>query len=660
MTNYSIQNQLPVFLSATGAALNAGKAYIGLPNQDPQTFPKAVYWDQARTDPVDQASGIDIIGGYITRAGSPATIYISGSYSVRVRDRFGAQVYYIPEVNDDIVDLTAQLLTTAGAGMIGYSLAATYPAGTVGKKLQQTINPLDAPYSATGDGVADDRTALAAADAAAYAAGRPLYITGNHRISSDMTIQSDLFFIGGKLTVDSGKTVTCRGEVSAPTQQVFAGAGTVVGIRRVRPEWFGAARDGSSDDAVAINAANACVMQSATSRGAGRPTIALSQGTYAVASKVSFTPTSTINLRVRGAGSGVDGGTCIQALSSYTGTIIVHIDGQSNALADRIADYDIGGFRVKRDGTVAQAGVFVGGNATDINLVAKKKALIEDIHVEEMPICWQFNQCRLIDIRRCSGWSETVSGGVGIKFSCTDPLLFTGDMDFYSCDFVSAVAVNGANILVDMAAGGQCKGIRWHGSTFYKANLMVSINLDNGADVGDWWFNPGCQFDGFSNNFFSITLNDASDIFNNFHVEGCYFRGGNTDGRLFITDIVAGDFSSIFFQNNWVADMSPGANPVMQMKGAMAGINISGNTFEEIVGTSHIAIFYDSASGISFDGNTFRKRSAASMAGWVVFGASTNEIGVYGNKSTGSPFTGTVVSVLGAPSKIWNPAGSNF
>lgn len=115
MINFSISNQLPIFLATNGTGLNNGKVYIGQPNQDPQTFPKTVYWDEAGTDPVDQTNGIPTIGGYITRAGSPATIYVSGYYSIRVLDRFGSQVYYFPEV----VDLAPALAAPDGADLIG-------------------------------------------------------------------------------------------------------------------------------------------------------------------------------------------------------------------------------------------------------------------------------------------------------------------------------------------------------------------------------------------------------------------------------------------------------------------------------------------------------------------------------------------------------------
>jgi len=66
------------------------------------------------------------------------------------------------------------------------------------------ISPIT--YGAIGDGVADDRAALAAADAAAIALGAPLVITKVHRIASDLTFTagSNVIFEGGSIKPDSG------------------------------------------------------------------------------------------------------------------------------------------------------------------------------------------------------------------------------------------------------------------------------------------------------------------------------------------------------------------------------------------------------------------------------------------------------------------------
>lgn len=74
--------------------MNAGLVYIGEPDQDPETYPLTVYWDAEGTDPVSQP--VTTIGGYLTRAGSPAEVFGPTAYSIRVRDKFGVQVFYSP------------------------------------------------------------------------------------------------------------------------------------------------------------------------------------------------------------------------------------------------------------------------------------------------------------------------------------------------------------------------------------------------------------------------------------------------------------------------------------------------------------------------------------------------------------------------------------
>lgn len=129
MSLNSVASPFPVILNHIGGGLNGGKLYIGLPNQDPETFPKSVFWDADGADPADQANGIDVIGGYVWRAGSPAQIYVDGSCSVRVRDRFGVQVYYRALLSD----LKSDLADVGGSSLISFQQSGT---GAVEENLQ--------------------------------------------------------------------------------------------------------------------------------------------------------------------------------------------------------------------------------------------------------------------------------------------------------------------------------------------------------------------------------------------------------------------------------------------------------------------------------------------------------------------------------------------
>jgi hypothetical protein len=89
-----IPNPYPIYLGLDGLALELGYIYIGLENQDPQTNPQTVYWDEAGTQTATQP--IRTLAGYPDRSGSPAQMFTSGKYSIRVRDSLGNQVFYLP------------------------------------------------------------------------------------------------------------------------------------------------------------------------------------------------------------------------------------------------------------------------------------------------------------------------------------------------------------------------------------------------------------------------------------------------------------------------------------------------------------------------------------------------------------------------------------
>jgi hypothetical protein len=84
------------------------------------------------------------------------------------------------------------------------------------------IDVTDVTYSATGDGVSDDRAAIAAADIAAVAAGATLVIpAGTYLVSSDLTLTAPLIFMGGILKPARGVTIHINGPMTAPLEQCF-------------------------------------------------------------------------------------------------------------------------------------------------------------------------------------------------------------------------------------------------------------------------------------------------------------------------------------------------------------------------------------------------------------------------------------------------------
>lgn len=152
------------------------------------------------------------------------------------------------------------LLSSAGSAIVGFIQVGTGAvARTVQAKLRDTINPLD--YGAVGDGVADDRAALIAADAAGV-----IMITADHRVASNMAFTRHVVFTGrGRLVIDTGVTVTFVNRPTAAQKRIFFGDGTAAGIKDVELEWF-TAFDNSTDDTTNLQKAVTCVGANGTIR----------------------------------------------------------------------------------------------------------------------------------------------------------------------------------------------------------------------------------------------------------------------------------------------------------------------------------------------------------------------------------------------------------
>lgn len=141
----AIDNPYIQILNLAGSGLNSGHVYIGLSGQDPQTNPQPVYWDAAGT--IAAAQPLDVQGGYVMRAGTPAKAFTASPYSMQVRDRNDVQVWYNPSVS---------ALSSADIGFIQAGTGAVER--TAQDKMRETVSPED--FGALGNDVADDTAAL--------------------------------------------------------------------------------------------------------------------------------------------------------------------------------------------------------------------------------------------------------------------------------------------------------------------------------------------------------------------------------------------------------------------------------------------------------------------------------------------------------------------
>ena len=122
---------------------------------------------------------------------------------------------------------------------------------------------------------------------------------GNYRIATNPGRDRPVlnFMPGAVLCPDAGITVSTAVRSRKIVVRIFSNNGTITGIRSVRPEWWGAIHNGSTDDAPAIQRAIACV-EGILRFDEGEFSLTFSVGIYAIGSTIRFTPSTTIEWQV--------------------------------------------------------------------------------------------------------------------------------------------------------------------------------------------------------------------------------------------------------------------------------------------------------------------------------------------------------------------------
>lgn len=95
-----VGNPFPLFLNARGDLLDGGYIYIGDPDENPETSPKACFWDEDLTIAASQP--LRTRGGYIVNGAAPARVYTAGDdYSIRTKDSDGSTVHSVATIKID-------------------------------------------------------------------------------------------------------------------------------------------------------------------------------------------------------------------------------------------------------------------------------------------------------------------------------------------------------------------------------------------------------------------------------------------------------------------------------------------------------------------------------------------------------------------------------
>lgn len=162
---------------------------------------------------------------------------------------------------------------------------------------------------------------LAAANTAAYNAGKPLYITKNYTLTANTTLTAAVKVLkGGGFTKASTYTLAFTGPVDIGKYKVFYGFGStdvilyVEGI--VRPEWWGADPSDSVDDLLPIESAIGGIQK--------RGTVLFDKGTYFISGSINVTAEAYVTLR------GVNRArTYIQTTGAFSAIIFNNLDNSS-------------------------------------------------------------------------------------------------------------------------------------------------------------------------------------------------------------------------------------------------------------------------------------------------------------------------------------------
>lgn len=194
MSALSIQPTYPIFTDIDGQPLEAGYVWIGQANLDPQVNPINVYWDAALTILAPQP--IRTLGGYPSRNGTPARLYVNSDYSIRVMNKNGSVAYSAPAATERYNDVVVSVIN---AEDVVYDPPFTSASQTnVEAKLSQYVSVKD--FGAVGDGVTDDSAAIQAA----IDAGRAVDLGD---FTNTYLVQSLISYTGQVVLFGNGATI---------------------------------------------------------------------------------------------------------------------------------------------------------------------------------------------------------------------------------------------------------------------------------------------------------------------------------------------------------------------------------------------------------------------------------------------------------------------
>lgn len=440
---------------------------------------------------------------------------------------------------------------------------------------------------------------------------------------------------GGFLKVDTAKTVTVRGIIQAGVYQIFNGVGSVIGMKLNRPEWWGAANNGSTNDLAALNSAWTSVAASGTSAG-DRPTIQLASGSgYNVTGQWTVSPSFSIPLAIIGAGTSKSR---IIADATFSGTSVVQVNGQTADGTTEVMDLKFSGWAIysniaKSAGGTNARGITFGSINTQIQGV--KKSIVEDFESVGFAVPLYIANTRVIKWERCGFELPKIDGAVGIQIDVLDSSNNTADLEFETVQvvpYVNGIAETIAgqkDVFIRTAAGGTgVNGIYFDKCTFYPTRGTNAVNVDvlgdtiNATDI----FFRACQFEGgttingcAASPIAGLQLRQVSggEVYD-VHVTDCYFQGITGHG-IYLNAAAADKIYDVTVSGNFMRGLGDDFLSYLKVR----NVSTIGNTLSTSPTNEFIKV--DTSVNCSFVGNVAEPRGATGASTYFIVVAGTSD-----------------------------------
>jgi hypothetical protein len=507
-----------------------------------------------------------------------------------------------------------------------------------------------------------DKTTIASVIAGS---GIITFYPGTYLIDANTTWPSGKVYVihpAALIKVASGVTLTINGAVRADDYKIFGNTtsagmdllGAVAGVASVRPEWWGAQRNGSSNDAPAINAAIAC---GEVSGGGGRIEMILSRGVYAINAQVTFNLASYLNWNIRGASSfGTELRVISSGFSGGAGVCFNPID-QGGYSTGTVLFEDVS---ITKD-TVAGgpgSGWFIGTGSVHFNSTILSSVLMRRVYVRGFSVDYYIYNASGVLFENCVGEAKANDGGLcsgsdNYRISAPAGGAST-EIHFTNCQGNADATGSVIHINDFGAAGVNLAGIGISGFDFY-ANMAASSGTylkvyctGSGSSIGDLWVaGSRNQFEGSTGagcTAVDLRAESGGSIID-VHIQDTYMVGYGFYHGVKASTGTSGTIFNLFVTGNWMNNIT---NEAIFIDGA-GGTMYSGVVANNLLrgaggGITSCGIYVQDMSNMKVSGNV---GSTPNLTNAFISVVNGNWISVQGNISGGNTLHSFVNSGTG-------------